>query len=83
VALSGPATISPGEWVKVSVSARGGELTGTVGPWGFVMARPPERKEPAGPLAESAGVRSGFAFYLRGKDAGLRVKDVKLEIAPK
>ncbi|HEY3901624.1 MAG TPA: family 16 glycoside hydrolase [Chthoniobacter sp.] len=80
VPLSGPAKVTSGEWVKVSITSHGGNVTGTVGPWDFVMAKPPEH---SGQSAPSLDVRSGFAFYLRGKDAELQVKDVKLEVAPK
>ena len=69
--------------MKVNIAARGDEVTGSVGSWDFMIARPPQRNDHPGPSVENPGVRSGFAFYLRGKDAALRVKDVKLEIAPK
>jgi putative heme-binding domain-containing protein len=73
-AKSVPVTGSPAapasEWQEISLHSRGGQLTGTIGHLGFVMARP------------SAG-RNGFAFYLRGQDAELRVKGVKLEVLAK
>jgi putative heme-binding domain-containing protein len=80
VPLSGATKIAPGEWVKVSITSHGGDVTGSVGAWDFVMAKPPEH---GGQAATSNDVRSGFAFYLRGKDAELQVKDVKLEVAPR
>ena len=70
VALSGSENLSIDQWMDVSIHSRGAEINGTVGPLSFVMARP------------VAG-RNGFALYLRGGNAELRMKDVKLETEPK
>jgi hypothetical protein len=81
VPLSGSAGAPSSEWMEVRIESHDGKLSGSIGAWDFMMAKPPLHPEPAG--AKSKPVRSGFAFYLRGKDAELQIKDVKLEVAPK
>lgn len=69
--IAGDAVIEAGKWVAFRVESHGKnaavELNG----------RPVFRLEIASPT------RNGFGLYVQGKDAELRVKDLKLEIAPK
>jgi putative heme-binding domain-containing protein len=60
--------IEPGKWVKLWIASKGEEITLGVdyGQWSF------------GPLPANQE-RNGFAFYLQGADAELRIKDLKLE----
>jgi putative heme-binding domain-containing protein len=70
VAMEHASVAAPNEWLEVSIHSTGGEISGTVGHQSFSIG-----KLPAG--------RNGFALYLRGKDAELRMKDVKLEVTAK
>jgi putative heme-binding domain-containing protein len=76
VPLSGSGKIAPDEWLPVRIHAQGGHLSGSVGPWDFITGTPAT-------ATKAAPTRSGFAFYLRGKDSELRVRNVKLEITAK
>ena len=60
--------IEPGKWAKCWIASRGAEISLGVdyGQWSFGPFTPgPER--------------NGIAFYLRGADSELRIKDLKLE----
>ena len=70
IALSGFPGLPPGEWVKFTFDSRGKDLNGTLGRLTFGAGT-------------SSAQRNGFAFYLRGKDAELRIKDLKLETEEK
>ena len=60
--------IEPGRWAQCRIVSKDGEITVGInyGQWSFgpTIARPE---------------RNGFAFFVRGADAELRIKDLKLE----
>jgi len=65
------ASIAANQWVTCHVSSRGREIEVSL------------NGQPAFHLIDTPAGRNAFGFYLRGKDAELRVKDLKLEVPAK
>ncbi len=70
VSVPGKAAIVPGQWVECRIESHGRDVAISLG------------GQPAFHLNDTPAGRNGFALYLRGGGAELRMKDVKLEITP-
>ncbi|WP_165920155.1 family 16 glycoside hydrolase [Chthoniobacter flavus] len=71
VDVPGTVALPPNQWTTCRIVSNGRDVAVTLG------------NQPAFHLIDTPAGRNAFAFYLRGKNAELRVKDVKLEIPEK
>lgn len=71
VTVPGKIAVPSNQWVTCHIVSNGRDVTISLG------------DQTAFHLIDTPAGRNAFAFYLRGKDAELRVKDVKLEIPEK
>lgn len=69
---AGNLKVAPGEWTLCEIEAKGPQFTVSLN--GKVAFRHTDLPRPG---------RNGFAFYLAGKDAEFRVKDMRIETAVK